>query len=319
MHQGLTARPRPISSTQLGQKTHTVLGRTRRQALPQNISQRRQHIQLAHQARTRRSGRHHRGPSDQKRHPMTSLEQVGLVTAVTSTRIVPKSPQLAEIGRRRTTIVRRENHQCIPRNPERIELIENVSHRRIHLHHEITVRIGSRPPDEFRSGNSRRVRRSQGQVEEKRRTVRRPGACPRLDPRQRLLPKPRMNLLMPEIRPDHPRPPHLRPRTRRNPVTRHRRRSILTQVHERGHVQGGADSEEPVKSMSQGAAPERLTEIHILQFLTRAHPIHTQVPLPHHAGRITLPLQKPRHRQPPRLDQAWIIAVQHTRLEFPPP
>lgn len=204
MHQGLATCPRPIPSTQLGQKTHTILGRTRRQALPQNIGQGRPYIQLAHQTRTRRSGRHLSGPSDQERHPMTSLEQVGLVTAETGTRIMPKSPQLAQIGRRRTAIVRRENHQCIPRNPERIQRTENVAHRRIHLHHEIPVRVGSRPPSEFRSGNGRCVGRRQSQVEEKRRTVHRPGACPRLDPRQRLLPKPRMHRLMPEIRPDHP-------------------------------------------------------------------------------------------------------------------
>lgn len=178
---------------------------------------------------------------------MTSLEQVGLVTAETGTRIMPKSPQLAQIGRRRTAIVRRENHQCIPRNPERIQRTENVAHRRIHLHHEIPVRVGSRPPSEFRSGNGRCVGKTPEPSRGKTAYRPPPGRVPAT--RSKTTPPAET-----EDAPPHagnparsPRPPHLRPRTRRDPVTRHRRRSILTQVHERRHIQRSTNPQKPIK------------------------------------------------------------------------
>jgi hypothetical protein len=52
---------------------------------------------------------------------MATLEQIGLVTPETGTRIMSKASQLAEIGRRRTAIVRRKNHQRIAGNSEGIE------------------------------------------------------------------------------------------------------------------------------------------------------------------------------------------------------
>ena len=241
------------------------------------------------------------------------------MSAETRTRIVPKSPQLAEIGRRRTPIVGREHHEGVPGYPQCVQGVENIPDRGIHLGHEIAVGIGLGASDEFRGRHGRRVGRSQGQIEKEGSSIDRPGLGAKFNPRQGFTTKPRMHLLMTKIRTDQPGAPHLRAWTRRNPVTRHRRRSILIQVHKRRHIQGGADAEEPVKSMRQRTSPERLTEIHFLQFLTRAHPIHPQMPLPNHPGGVTLLFEKPRHRQPPRLDQAWIIPVQHTRLEFPPP
>ena len=323
---------RPILAHQRGQEADAVLRRIRRNFRAHDLRRGRHEIREAHDVRTARAGLHFSRPAHDERHAVPALENVRLVPPEARARVVPLRAQLVEFRLRRAPVVAREDDHRVLRHARLVERREHGAQRRIHLHHEIAVRIQPALILPFRQRIDGRVRRVQREVEEKWALL----FCQRPDPagrhaRERRQHVQRLKILRRRPLPRLPAILAIRHHRECDLLRRHLRHMIIFDERVRHHVQRRRDAEVIVEPHGIRPVRDRLREVHAphlfrlldVQFLDRLplvlRPIHPEMPLAHARRRVALVLQHLRHGEPPLLDQPRAQPAEHAALELRAP